>query len=245
MMPKLRGPLILMTLALASTATLAAQVIRVKLPPGVTSQMIFDGKDVFTGPGKCYECHGSPPWGDFGPSLKDSVWLQVSGTYDELVVLIGTGVPEHDAKTGEDMPAGGGVTLTDYQLRAVSAYVWSVSRQKQFDPILGIRPPQAFPSGVTESLIAEGKKIYGGRGLCYLCHGAVPEGGIGPNLSDSTWIRSQGRYEEIVTQIFTGTTLEESITGIAMPARGGSHISDDEVRAVAAYIWAASNPDSR
>jgi mono/diheme cytochrome c family protein len=231
--------------ALITAATLEAQVIRVRLPDGVTSEMIFDGKEVYTGAGKCFECHGNPPWGDLGPSLKDSVWLHVTGSYDELIALIRSGVPEVDSRTGEEMPGHGEGDLSDYQIRSVSAYVWSVSRQKQFDASLGIRMPPSLPAGVTESVIAEGKKIYGGRGLCYLCHGAVPDGGIGPSLSDSTWIRSAGRYEEIVTQIFNGTPREDSKTGVAMPPRGGSHISDDEVRAVAAYIWAISHPESR
>lgn len=241
----LRAPLMFAIAAFATAAALEAQVIRVKLPPGVTSQMIFDGKDVYTGAGKCFECHGNPPWGDLGPSLKDSAWLHVNGTYDELIELIRTGVPEVDSKTGNEMPAHGESDLSDYQIRSVSAYVWSVSRQKQFDPTLGIRLPPSYPAGVTEAVIAEGKKIYGGRGLCYLCHGAVPEGGIGPDLSDSDWIWSEGRYEEIATQVFTGTTREASKSGVAMPPRGGSHISDDEVRAVAAYIWAVSHPESR
>jgi mono/diheme cytochrome c family protein len=222
-----------------------AQTIRVSLPAGVTSQMIFDGKEVFIGEGACFECHGSPAWGDTGPSLKDSVWLQTSGTYDELVALIARGVPGAEAKTHDSMPAKGGAELSDYQVRSVAAYVWSVSRQKQFDAALGIRLPPTMPPGVTQSVIAEGKKIYSGRGLCYLCHGAVPVGGIGPNLSDATWLRSEGRYEEIVSQIFSGTAKEDSKTGVAMPPRGGSHISDDEVRAVAAYIWAVSHPENQ
>ncbi len=240
----LRAPLMITAAAFLTAAALEAQLIRVTLPAGVTSQMIFDGKEVYTGPGKCFECHGNLPWGNLGPSLKDSVWLHVSGSYDDLIALIRTGVPEVDSKTGDEMPGHGEGDLSDYQIRSVSAYIWSVSRQKQFDPTLGMRLPRALPPGVTESSIAEGKKIYSGRGLCYLCHGAVPEGGIGPNLSDSTWIRSQGRYEEIAAQVFSGTTREDSKTGMAMPARGGSHISDDEVRAVAAYIWAISHPES-
>ncbi len=238
------GFLTLATLALLA-ATAVAQTIRVKLPAGVTSEMIFDGKEVFSGPGNCFACHGSPPWGDAAPSLKDSVWLQISGTYEELVALMARGVPEDQSQTHASMLAEGGGDLSDYQVRSVAAYVWSVSRQKQFDPMLGIRLPQALPPGVTQQVIAEGKKIYSGRGLCYLCHGAVPVGGIGPDLTDDSWLRSEGRYEEIVVQVFSGTAKEDSKTGVAMPPRGGSHISDDEVRAVAAYIWAVSNPDSQ
>ena len=241
----LRTEMLVLFMAASVAGTAVAQTLRVKLPSGVTSQMIFDGKEVFTGPGRCYQCHGSPPWGDTGPSLKDSLWLQMSGTYDELVALIGRGVPVEESQTHDSMPAVGGGVLTAYQVRSVAAYVWSVSRQKQFDPTLGIRLPPALPPGVTQPVIAEGKKIYAGRGLCYLCHGAVPVGGIGPDLTDTTWLGSEGRYEEIVSQVFSGTTQEDSKTGVAMPPRGGSKISDDEVRAVAAYIWAASNPDSQ
>jgi len=158
--------------------------------------------------------------------------------------LIKQGVPKHEALTEEEMPAAGGKDLSDDQVASLAAYVWSVSRQKTFDPTLGIRTPRQLPAGVTEGVIADGKRIYGGKGLCFLCHGAVPQGGIGPNLTDSTWLRSSGRYEEIVSQVFSGTSREDSKTGIAMPPRGGSKISDEEVRAVAAYIWAVSHPDA-
>jgi cytochrome c5 len=42
-------------------------------------------------------------------------------------------------------------------------------------------------------------------------------------------------------QIAKGVTKEESKTGVPMPAKGGSSISDDEVKAVAAYVWSLSH----
>jgi len=223
-------------------ATVAgAQSLRVELPAGVTSQMIFDGRALFAEGQRCSGCHGAPPWGDIGAATTDSIWLKPI-PYDRLVGFIGR---THPADVAPGTVGAGGGTLSDYEVGSLAAYVWSVGRQRRFDPAIGVRPPRELPAGVNREDIARGRKIYGGRGLCYLCHGAVPVGGIGPNLSDSTWLHSGGRYEEIVAQIFSGTRREDSKTGVAMPPRGGSSITDDEVRAVAAYIWAASHPENR
>jgi mono/diheme cytochrome c family protein len=61
-------------------------------------------------------------------------------------------------------------------------------------------------------------------------------GSIGPSLTDAEWIHSKGTYEEIVTQINAGVSQEQAKSGIPMPPKGGGAISDDDVKAVAAYI---------
>ena len=63
------------------------------------------------------------------------------------------------------------------------------------------------------------------------------QGAVGPNLTDAEWIHSDGSYDAIVKQITTGVPKEESKSGIAMPPKGGSTITDDEVKAVAAYVY--------
>ena len=94
------------------------------------------------------------------------------------------------------------------------------------------------PTGtMTPELIAQGDKIYNGPGNCYACHGSNAQGSVGPNLTDSEWIHSKGTFEEIVAQVNGGVSQEESKSGIPMPPKGGATLSDDEVKAVAAYVY--------
>ncbi len=102
----------------------------------------------------------------------------------------------------------------------------------------------AVPDGVTAETVAAGKKLYSGAGLCSVCHGANAEGGVGPNLADDTWLYSKGTYDEIVTQILEGVSAGESKSGVPMPPKGGSSISEEQARAVAAYVWSLSHPDA-
>ena len=104
--------------------------------------------------------------------------------------------------------------------------------------LLGTRPAAAqAPDAATPAAIAQGDSIFHSKGNCYACHGANAQGSVGPNLTDAEWIHSDGSYDAIVKQITTGVTKEESKSGIAMPAKGGSSITDDEVKAVAAYVY--------
>jgi cbb3-type cytochrome c oxidase subunit III len=94
---------------------------------------------------------------------------------------------------------------------------------------------------ITPALIAQGDKVFHGPGNCYACHGSNAEGTVGPNLTDAEWIHSKGTYEEILAQVNHGVSKEESKSGIVMPPRGGSTISDDDVKAVAAYVYSLSH----
>ena len=98
-----------------------------------------------------------------------------------------------------------------------------------------------LPSGVTQAMIDTGNEIFHKSGLCYACHGPEAKGLVGPNLTDDVWLHSKGSYEEIVAQVIKGVTKEESKSGVPMPPKGGSSISDDDVKAVAAYVWSLSH----
>ncbi len=100
---------------------------------------------------------------------------------------------------------------------------------------------QAVPQGATKEMVAKGNEIYHKQGLCYACHGQDGKGMVGPNLTDDVWLHSKGTYEEIVKQITVGVTKEESKSGVPMPAKGGSAISEDDVKAVAAYVYSLSH----
>ena len=100
---------------------------------------------------------------------------------------------------------------------------------------------QAIPQGATKEMVAKGNEIYHKQGLCYACHGQDGKGLVGPNLTDDVWIHSKGTYPELIAQVTKGVTKEESKSGVPMPAKGGSTISDDDVKAVAAYVWSLSH----
>ena len=97
---------------------------------------------------------------------------------------------------------------------------------------------------ITPALVTRGDSVYHGPGNCYACHGTKGEGLVGPNLTDSEWIHGKGTYEEIVTQISDGVPKEKSKSGIPMPPKGGSTISDEDVKAVAAYVLSLSQKQS-
>jgi mono/diheme cytochrome c family protein len=111
-----------------------------------------------------------------------------------------------------------------------------------FGAVLGARPAAAqAPAGVTPAAITLGDSLFHSKGNCYACHGATAQGAVGPNLTDAEWLHSDGSYDAIVKQITTGVTAEESKSKIPMPPKGGSQITDDEVKAVAAYVYSLSH----
>jgi mono/diheme cytochrome c family protein len=101
---------------------------------------------------------------------------------------------------------------------------------------------QSLPAGVTPDMIKKGDQIFHGTGLCFACHGADAKGTVGPDLTDQVWIHSKGTYEEIIKTVTDGIPLEATKLGKGpMPPKGGSSISDDDVKAVAAYVWSLSH----
>jgi mono/diheme cytochrome c family protein len=90
-------------------------------------------------------------------------------------------------------------------------------------------------------MVDKGKEIYSKQGLCYACHGQDAKGLVGPNLTDDVWLHSKGSIDELVKQIAAGVTKEQSKSGVPMPPKGGSSISDEEVKAVAAYVYTLSH----
>jgi mono/diheme cytochrome c family protein len=100
---------------------------------------------------------------------------------------------------------------------------------------------QGLPQGVTQAMVDKGNELFHKEGLCYACHGQDAKGLVGPNLTDDVWIHSKGTYDDIVKQIIAGITKEQSKSGIPMPPKGGATISDDDVKAVAAYVYTLSH----
>jgi mono/diheme cytochrome c family protein len=98
-----------------------------------------------------------------------------------------------------------------------------------------------LPQGVTAEMVAQGQTIFSGAGICYTCHMPGGVGGpLAPDLTDDQWINVDGSYDAIVQLVTTGVPEPEQHPGIMLP-KGGSSISDEEVRAVAAYVWTLSH----
>src|SRR5215212_10938831 len=79
-----------------SPGTAAAPANRAPVvPAGVTAATIAEGKTLFeTQANNCSRCHGLDAKGATrGPSLADSTWLQMDGSYPEIVRIINEGVP--------------------------------------------------------------------------------------------------------------------------------------------------------
>ena len=99
-------------------------------------------------------------------------------------------------------------------------------------------------------MIERGAGIFLGDGNCHVCHAEDAQGarGVGADLTDDEWWNSDGSWRGIVETIENGVPSEDSHNewGAMMPVRGGTDIDDEEVRAVAAYVWALRlmSPDS-
>ena len=102
---------------------------------------------------------------------------------------------------------------------------------------------QSLPEGVTTAMVQEGQQVYAGAGICAACHGPDATGAIGPNLTDGDWLIGNGDYEQLVAQILEGVSAAEATNplGAIMPPKGGTGITDAQVRAVAAYVWTLSH----
>jgi len=96
----------------------------------ITAQMVALGDSIFRGQaapqGICYTCHGPDAAGTAtGPNLTDQEWIHGDGSLAFIINNVRTGVPTPQ-QHAVPMPAFGPL-LTEEQLRAVSAYVYSRS----------------------------------------------------------------------------------------------------------------------
>ena len=99
-----------------------------------------------------------------------------------------------------------------------------------------------LPEGVTQAMVAQGKTIFEGVGICATCHGVDGTGTtLAPNLTDAEWLNISGRnYDEIVGVVTNGVPQPKQFPSPMMP-KAGTQMTDDQVRAVAAYVYTLSH----
>ncbi|ACA18026.1 Glucose/sorbosone dehydrogenase-like protein [Methylobacterium sp. 4-46] len=100
------------------------------------------------------------------------------------------------------------------------------------------------PEGATREEVARGARIFVGEiggATCGGCHGSDAKGSpIGPDLTDHEWVWSDGSLAGITRTIASGVP-EPRKHGGAMPPMGGVALSEQDLRAVAAYVWAVGH----
>jgi glucose/arabinose dehydrogenase len=100
------------------------------------------------------------------------------------------------------------------------------------------------PPGATREQLALGDRIFHGQaasGTCAGCHGSDARGGPqAPSLVSGHSFVSDGSLKWI-TEIITLGVPRPHDYEVPMPPKGGAPLTDDDVAAVAAYVWAISH----
>jgi len=100
----------------------------------ITPGLIALGDSIFHGKvagGMCFGCHGVDGKGTPGlaPDLTGGKWLHGDGSYAFIMQTVEVGVPKPKVAAAP-MPPMGGAKLTPAEVRAVAAYVFSLSHPK-------------------------------------------------------------------------------------------------------------------
>ena len=116
-------------LALSAAVVAASTAQAQELPEGVTTALIEDGGKIYRGEGLCYACHGQQGKGmpNLGADLTDDKWIHSDGALEGIIETITKGVSGDESTVGTIMPPKGGSSIDDAKIKAVAAYVWSLS----------------------------------------------------------------------------------------------------------------------
>jgi mono/diheme cytochrome c family protein len=112
------------------------------------------------------------------------------------------------------------------------------------NPDAGAAAALPVPEGATRDMVALGNRIYHGQvgdAACIGCHGDRGQGStLGPNLTGGKWLWSDGSLAGIAKTITDGVSQPKQFRS-PMPPMGGAELTPDQVKAVAAYVWAISH----
>lgn len=112
------------------------------------------------------------------------------------------------------------------------------SKEAMYRESAGIKYEQAVVEVKPErtaTAIANGEATY--KSVCFACHGMNLEGGVGPMLSDSTWLHTN-KESELKRLVTKGISAAETKAGaVPMPAKGGRpDLTDGQVWEVIYYL---------
>ena len=112
--------------AAAPAATPAAETPAAAAPSG---DLVAQGQEIFHGAGICMTCHGTGGVGTaLAPDLTDDVWLWADTSQPlepQIAAVIRDGVSSPKEHPAPMLP-NGGVSLTDAQVEALTAYIASL-----------------------------------------------------------------------------------------------------------------------
>ena len=102
----------------------------------------------------------------------------------------------------------------------------------------GMKDFSTWAAKTDETTLKIGETIFQQRNLCFTCHRPDLGGLVGPNLTDDYWLHG-GKFSDVLKSITTGYPEKGML-----PFGNGNHLSDDELVAVASYVFSkhGSNP---
>lgn len=154
----------------------------------------------------CALCHGSDARGNKGyPNLTDNDWLY-GGTPDQIVATITNG-------RNAMMPPGGGLPMSEQDVKDMAAYVLTLSGRKGSGNADAAKPKFA---------------------VCSACHGPDAAGNHmmgGPNLADNIWLYG-GSEKDIIETLTSGRYGK-------MPAFKDT-LSAEKIHVLSAYVYSLS-----
>jgi glucose/arabinose dehydrogenase/mono/diheme cytochrome c family protein len=107
-------------------------------------------------------------------------------------------------------------------------------------PHAGAAASLPVPSGATREMVELGDRIFHGEvasGTCAGCHGAQGKGTpLGPDLASGQWMWSDGSLGGIEKTIRHGVPRPKHYRS-PMPPMGGAQLDEQQISAVAAYVW--------
>lgn len=108
-------------------------------------------------------------------------------------------------------------------------------------PDAGKEAALPVPPGATAEQVALGRKVFHGEAggaTCSGCHGSNGVGTpVGPDLTTGKWLWGDGSLASLAKTITDGVPEPKEHPG-AMPPMGGVTLSQDNLNAAAAYVWA-------
>jgi glucose/arabinose dehydrogenase/mono/diheme cytochrome c family protein len=143
----------------------------------------------------------------------------------------------------------------DTPVAAAPAPVVATVSSAEPGPPEGVHPDAGRPSpaslpvppGATKEQVALGDRIFHGEvadGTCTGCHGSDARGGPqAPSLVKGRWLIGDGSLKSITETIANGVPKPRNYE-VPMPPKGGAPLSDSDVAAVAAYVWAIGHSHS-